>query len=79
MMPDMDNAWTIDRAAGTATHRETGMELYVVQRSSREPASEQDHPSRPTLYARLETVQGLVAVTVERLMREGNAAYRGEL
>ena len=58
--------WIIDRKAGTATHRPTGLVLDLVR----------DHPIRATLYARGETMQGLVAIQVERLMREGAEAWR---
>ncbi len=62
----MAEDWIIDRDGGTATHQPTGLVLDLVH----------DHPIRPTLYARGETMQGLVAVRVEQLMREGNEAWR---
>ena len=58
--------WTVDLAAGTAAHIPTGLVLELVK----------DHASWPLMRVRPATTAGVVAVQVERLLREGTIAYR---
>ena len=58
--------WIIDRTARTVTHRPSRMIMDVVR----------ERPGGAEMHARHETVQGMAATLVERLMVEGKAAYR---